>query len=211
MSQGIHVVFRWNTTEKRRQLSKAEKDELYGKAMKSQKEVGGKLLLYLAPVSGTWSDLSVSSFPSLEAWLTHCRALSGLKFDTYWVSDATVCTRTEPKADTIFDTPQVWAEDRGSQAIYTMDEYNRTPRGHDLTDEEWKPVGEGLLKCLGDAAGTSVYLSPTGGKWRGIRFYSFPDMEAYVAYRKAVGFGQLDLWRYIKAVTTVCRRLVTPA
>ena len=211
MSQEIFVVSRWTTTEKRRQLSDAEKGELFAKNRRSYEEAGGKLLLYLTPVSGKWSDASLSTFPSLEAWLTYGRARIEMKLDTFWILDATVCTRPEPKADGILNTIQVWTVDRGPHAIYTMEEYNRTPKGHDLTDEEWKPFVDGVLKCLGDARGTSVYLWPTGGRWKGIRFFSFPDMEAYVAYRKAIGFGGLDNWRYFKGVTTVCKKVAFPA
>lgn len=47
--------------------------------------------------------------------------------------------------------------------MYTMDEYNRTPVGHDTTSHEWKSIVDGLLRHLGDARGRSVYLFPAGG------------------------------------------------
>jgi hypothetical protein len=208
MSDEIYVVSRGNTTEKRRDLTKPERDKFLGKYQKSLHELGGKWVLRLWGISGKWTNISLLVFPSIHAYLTHREAFQELHADRYWVTEDTICTRVAVKSDTIFDTSQVWEENRPVEAIYIVHEYNQTAKSRNATEKEIEALRNGVRKCLEEAGAKSAYLRPIDGDWESMRLSSFPNMEAYVSYRRAVGFAGLDVERYVVEEPTICKRVV---
>ena len=95
MSDEIYVMWQFNTTEKRRDLTKEELEEMGDKIGKSFKEVGAKRLLHLLGISGKWTNIMIQSFPNLEAYVTYRKAtgFGGLDVDRYIVSERTICKK----------------------------------------------------------------------------------------------------------------------
>ena len=97
----IYVVTQFNVTEKRRDLTNEEKEELFGKGRKALEKVGGKHVLRLVCIAKEGAVVVVS-FPNIEAWLTYKKTLEfsgnegeALDIARYFTAEHTICKKSE--------------------------------------------------------------------------------------------------------------------